>query len=208
MFGKAMRLALLLCMLAVPSIARGDKDTGGALAQVKSVLERAMDIQSRPDLEGDAHRKTRARLVRELIAESFVTEDMARESIPGSWGKLSAGQRAEYLKLFSALFQDSYTRMVLNFLQKETIEYPGESTVKGKGVLVRTVIMRANEHIPVNYSMIQRGGRWLIRDVEIDGVSIVENYQGSFAKVIRSASFDALLERMRLQSRAIADDTR
>lgn len=199
---------VLIGVVAFSPDALAEKDASGALAQVKSVLERAMEIQTRPDIQGDAHRRTRARLVRELIAESFVTEDMARESIPGSWGRISAGQRAEYLKLFSTLFQDSYTRMVLNFLQKETIEYPGESAAKGKGVLVQTIIMRANEHIPVNYSLTQRGGRWLIRDVEIDGVSIVENYQGSFARVIRSSSFDALLERMRLQSRAIGDDAR
>jgi phospholipid transport system substrate-binding protein len=193
-------LAMSPCVLA--------ENTSDARAQVKSVLDRAMEIQTRPDLEGEAHRKTRARLVRELISESFLTEDMARESIPGTWGRVSAGQRSDYTRLFSTLFQDSYTRMVLNFLQREAIEYPGETQAKNKGVLVQTVIMRANEHIPVNYNMIQKGARWLIRDVEIDGVSIVENYKGSFARVIKSSSFDALLERMRLQSRAATDDAR
>lgn len=195
-------------LFALSPCAQAQKDTSGALAQVKSVLERAMEIQTRPDLEGDAHKKERARLVRELISESFVTEDMARESVSDVWGKASAGQRSEYLRLFSVLFQDSYTRMVLNFLKKETIEYPGEPTAKGKGVLVQTVIMRANEHIPVNYSLTQRGGRWLIRDVEIDGISIVENYKNSFSRVTRSSSFAGLVDRMRLQSKAISDDDR
>jgi phospholipid transport system substrate-binding protein len=199
---------VLIGLLAFAVCALAEKDASGALAQVKSVLQRAMEIQTRPDLQGDENRRTRARLVRELISESFETEDMARDSLPGTWARTSSGQRSEYLRLFSALFQDSYTRMVLNFLQKETIEYPGESSTKNKGVLVQTVIMRANEHIPVNYSMILKSGRWMIRDVEIDGVSIVENYKGSFARVIRSSSFEGLLERMRLQSRAISDDAR
>jgi phospholipid transport system substrate-binding protein len=199
---------VLIGVLAMSPCVLAEKDTNAAMAQVKSVLDRAMEIQTRPDLEGEAHRKTRARLVRELISESFLTEDMARESIPGTWGRVSAGQRSDYTRLFSSLFQDSYTRMVLNFLQRETIEYPGETQAKNKGVLVQTVIMRANEHIPVNYNMIQKSGRWLIRDVEIDGVSIVENYKGSFSRVIKSSSFDALLERMRLQARAATDDAR
>jgi phospholipid transport system substrate-binding protein len=201
-------IGVLAMSMSSASAVQAQKDMSGAMAQVKSVLDRAMEIQTRPDLEGEANRKTRARLIRELISGSFLTEDMARESIPGTWGRVSAGQRSEYTRLFSSLFQDSYTRMVLNFLQRETIEYPGETQVKNKGVLVQTVIMRANEHIPVNYSMIQKGGRWLIRDVEIDGVSIVENYKGSFSRVIKSSSFDALLERMRLQSRAATDDAR
>jgi phospholipid transport system substrate-binding protein len=199
---------VLIGVLAMSPCVLAQKDTSAAMAQVKSVLDRAMEIQTRPDLDGEAHRKTRARLVRELISESFLTEDMARESIPGTWGRVSASQRSDYTRLFSSLFQDSYTRMVLNFLQRETIEYPGETQAKNKGVLVQTVIMRANEHIPVNYNMIQKSGRWLIRDVEIDGVSIVENYKGSFSRVIKSSSFDALLERMRLQARAATDDAR
>ncbi|MHC1742270.1 MAG: ABC transporter substrate-binding protein [Syntrophobacteraceae bacterium] len=199
---------VMIGLLSLSPLAHAQKDTSGALAQVKSVLERAMEIQTRSDLQGDAHRKERARLVRELISQSFVTEDMARESVSGAWGKASGGQRSEYLRLFSTLFQDSYTRMVLNFLKKETIDYPGEPMAKSKGVLVQTVIMRANEHIPVNYSLTQQGGKWMIRDVEIDGVSIVENYRGSFSRVIRSSSFASLLDRMRVQSLAIADDGR
>lgn len=177
----------------------------GAMERVKSVLDTAIDIQTRKDLEGEPQRKERARLVRELIAGSFVSSDMARESLGAHWKRLSAAQQAEFQKLFSELFQDSYTRMVLNFLRKETIEYRGE-TPRGKGVFVQTVIMRANEHIPVDYHLVQKTGQWWIRDVEIDGVSIVENYRETFNREITRTSFDSLLQRMRLQNQAMGRD--
>jgi len=161
-----------------------------------------MEIQTRQDLAGEANREARGRLIQKLIAENFLADEMARESLKNYWGSLSSSQQAEYRQLFSALFQDSYTRMVLNFLQQENIEYRGESG-DGKGRVVKTVIMRSNEHIPVDYHVVLKGGRWMIHDVEIDAVSIVENYRNSFDRVIRRSSVSELLKRMRNQRQAL-----
>ncbi len=177
---------------------------GGATSRVKAVLEKAMEIQTRPDLEGDAHRVERAKLVRQVISENFLAGQMAQDSIKDQWDKLSAAQRREFVELFTVLFQDSYTRMVLNFLKQENIEYKGESSESG-GMRVGTVILRTNEHIPVDYHLVQKSGRWLIRDVDIDGVSIVSNYTNTFRKVIGKGSFEDLLEKMRLQQKAIGE---
>jgi phospholipid transport system substrate-binding protein len=174
----------------------------GASAQVKQVLDTAMDINTRADLQGTAHRKERAGLVRQLISDNFLSGEMAQESLDGYWNKISQAQRGEFQRLFSKLFQDSYTRMVIDFLQKETIEYRPETKDNGT-VKVPTLIVRANEHIPVDYAMVQKNGRWFIKDVEIDGVSIVDNYRSTFRRVIANKSFDTLLKQMELQSKAI-----
>ena len=203
-----MRACLIICfsIFLLPGGSHGATASPDGTATVKSVMDQAMDIQTRQDLQGDANIKKRAQLIRQLIAENFAAEEMARESLKENWDKLSAAQRTEYQKLFTTLFQDSYTRMVLNFLQKENVEYRPESSDK-KGVKVSTTIMRANEHIPVDYHLIQKGGRWLISDVDIDGVSIVENYRNTFRRVIQTSSFDNLLQKMRLQSQAVQGDS-
>jgi phospholipid transport system substrate-binding protein len=199
-------MILCFCILLPPGGSHGAATSADGTATVKSVLDQAMDIQTRPEMQGEANVKNRAQLIRQLIAENFAAEDMAKESLKDSWDKLSAVQRTEYQKLFTTLFQDSYTRMVLNFLQKENVEYRQESPDQ-RGVGVSTTIMRANEHIPVDYHLIQKGGRWLISDVDIDGVSIVENYRNTFRRVIQTSSFDNLLQKMRLQSQAVQGDS-
>ncbi|MBP8645353.1 MAG: ABC transporter substrate-binding protein [Syntrophobacteraceae bacterium] len=175
-----------------------------ATSLVREVLDEAMNIQTRPDLEGETHRRERARLIRKLIGDNFLASDMARESLKGYWERMSQEQRTEFQKLFTTLFQDSYTRLVLNFLKKESVEYKEESPDQN-GTLVRTLIMRANEHIPVDYHLVQKSGRWFIRDVDIDGVSIVQNYQSKFRQVIEKSSIQGLLQNMRTQSQAIED---
>jgi len=194
-------LWILAALSMIPAVTEAAPAPQAATSQVKAVMDDAMNIQTRPDLEGEAHRRERARLIRKLIADNFLAGDMARESLKGHWDRISTKQRTEFQRLFTVLFQDSYTRLVLNFLKKETVEYRGESTVE-KDTVVRTVIMRANEHIPVDYHMVQKSGRWFIRDVDIDGVSIVQNYRNKFRQVIEKTSVDGLLQNMKLQSQA------
>jgi cell division septation protein DedD len=51
--------------------------------------------------------------------------------------------------------------------------------------------------MPVDYSMIRGEGRWLVRDVIIEGVSLIANYRAQFARVIRTSSYTALIAKMR-----------
>jgi phospholipid transport system substrate-binding protein len=55
--------------------------------------------------------------------------------------------------------------------------------------------------------MIRPGKAWLIRDVAIDGVGLVDNYRGQFAQVLRRSSYGELLGRLRIVlTRATRDD--
>jgi phospholipid transport system substrate-binding protein len=185
-------------------ICRGTPSWGieSATAHVQALLEQAMEMQSRPALQGPEQRGMRVQLIRQLIAANFLSAEMARATVKESWETLSQTQRHEFETLFIDLFQDSYTRMVLNYLHRETVAYQSEQHEDG-GRRVWTSIMRVNEHIPVEYFLVQKDGQWSIQDVTIDGVSVVGNYQNQFHKVILTQSFDALLKKMRLQSQAI-----
>jgi phospholipid transport system substrate-binding protein len=172
--------------------------------RVRDVLEKAMDIQTKAELQGDSGRPQRAKLIRALIAENFLTAQMAQESLGDKWQALAPGQRNEFTDLFIQLFQDSYTRMVLNFLRRETVQYLGEGK-EGSRTKVRTKIMRVNEHIPVDYILVEKDNRWFMVDVIIDGVSIVRNYQNKFRQVIAAQSLDYLMNQMRIQCKAIEE---
>ncbi len=171
-------------------------------AQVKSILDQVLTIQNNPALAGPAHEKERARAVREIIRRSFDFDRMAKTSLGPVYGRLGPGQRREFTDTFSYLFQDSYTRMVLNFLKQETVKYLNESRNNGEA-RVKTSLVRSNETIPVDYLMRAAAQGWLLYDVIVDGVSILDNYRSQFAQVIRSQSFESLLNKMKTQRRAV-----
>jgi phospholipid transport system substrate-binding protein len=43
----------------------------------------------------------------------------------------------------------------------------------------------------------QRDGRWLVYDIVIESVSLVGNYRSQFDRIIRTASFEELLKRLK-----------
>ncbi len=201
MFGVRVWYFLFAFFLILIGTAAPLRAQSGATDQVRSVLDEAMDIQTRPALQGPEHRRERAAQIRKVISENFLSGEMARESLQGYWEKLSPKQREQYQALFADRFTDSYSRKVLDFLKRETIEYPGE-TPEGKYIKVCTIIMRTNEHIPVDYVLERKDRKWMIRDVIIDGVGTVETYRNGFGAFLRNNSFDTLIQRMAIQKRA------
>ncbi len=169
---------------------------------VRGVLDQVLALQNNPALAGEAKESARAQQIRQVIHKSFDFSLMAQDSLGGAYSRLGAGQRREFQETFSALFQDSYTRMVLKFLKKETIKYQQER-LEGDKARVSTSIVRSNENIPVEYRLRRASQNWLIYDVIVDGVSILENYRTQFSQIIRTKSFDYLLNQMRTQRRAL-----
>ncbi len=165
---------------------------------VRGILDQVMAIQNNPALTEPA----RAREIRRVIQKSFDFPLMAKNSLGPVYDRLNPAQRRDFVNTFGYLFQDSYTRMVLNFLKQETIKYHQEHRENGQA-RVNTTIVRANETIPVDYLMRRQQPGWLLFDVNVDGVSILDNYKSQFAQVIRTQSFNSLLQKMKTQLRAV-----
>jgi phospholipid transport system substrate-binding protein len=167
-------------------------------AYVQGILGKVMSLQNDAALST----QSRANAVHGIIERSFDFTMMAKNSLGSTYGSISAGQRQDFTRTFSYLFQDSYTRLVLNFLKKENIQYGAERR-DGDKAQVATTIVRPNENIPVTYLMHATGQSWILYDVIVDGVSILHNYQTQFGQVIRTNSFGFLLKKMEEQRRAL-----
>jgi phospholipid transport system substrate-binding protein len=178
--------------LARPALAGAPTD------YVRGILDQVMGLQNDPALSTQA----RSQAIHKIIGGNFDFDLMAKDSLGPTYGRLNGGQRQEFTRTFSYLFQDSYTRLVLNFLKKENIQYNRE-VPEGDKARVDTAIVRTNENIPVTYLMRTTPQGWILYDVTVDGVSILQNYKSKFAEVIRTNSFEFLLKKMQEQRRAI-----
>ena len=118
MFGVRVWSCLFASFLIVFWAAAPLRAQTSATDEVRSVLDKAMDIQTKPELMGSDHRIERAAQIRKLISENFLYGEMAKESLGDHWAKLSAKQREQYQTLFTGIFTDSYSRRVLDFLEK------------------------------------------------------------------------------------------
>jgi phospholipid transport system substrate-binding protein len=186
-----------LWLIAGQASALGAEATG----VVKKILDDVMAIQSNPSLQGQASRPTRRAAIKKVIVNNFDFDDMARQALGPYWNGLDGPGRAEFKSVFQDLFLDSYSRLVLDFLKKEKVAYVSEEAT-GNGAKVKTLIQRTDEEIPVDYFLIPSPGTLKVRDVSVDGVSIVGNYLKTFARVIQREAYQGLLRKMKLQRQA------
>ncbi len=185
-------LALLGCAsLPTPVWAAGPQE--GIRALVAAVSTVVQD----PALQGPTQKVERRARIATIIREAFDFESMARDALGAPWAALTAEQRAEFTQLFGDRFERSYSLLVLRFLGERTTTYAGES-IHGDSAMVRTFLVSEKDGtLPVEYRLTSLDGRWTVADVVVDGVSLAGNYRAQFSKIIRTASYETLLRRMR-----------
>jgi phospholipid transport system substrate-binding protein len=163
---------------------------------VKQVIEKALDILNDPALAGPAQKQRRQQTVKQLVDRHFDYREMAKRSLGATWGKLSAGQRDEFVRLFAELLEASYSDKIDRYAKRVRVDYTGQSQ-DGDYAEVRTVVVRPNDRIPLSYRLLNEGGAWKVYDVIIEGVSLVNNYRSQFARVISESSYTELVRRLR-----------
>ncbi|MER3423332.1 MAG: hypothetical protein C4293_09015 [Nitrospiraceae bacterium] len=123
---------------------------------------------------------------------------MAKRSLGAQWSKLNDNQRQEFVGLFRQLLTNSYIGKIEGY-SGEQIHYLNERLQDGYAE-VRTKVSSGKAEIPLDYRLLNKSGDWRVYDVVVDGVSLVSNYRGQFAKVLRTSSYEDLVEKLRNKS--------
>jgi phospholipid transport system substrate-binding protein len=159
---------------------------------VKEVIEKALDALKETGSTSEARRQK----VKRIVDPHFDYQEMAKRSLGPAWGKLSPGQRQEFVALFAQLLEASYSDKIEKYAQRVKIDYTGEIP-SGDTAEVRTVVVRTNDRIPLNYRLMNEGGTWKVYDVIIEGVSLVSNYRSQFSRIIHESSYAELVRRLK-----------
>jgi len=175
---------------------------GNAVAFVEQLLQEVMEVLDQKESFSGEAAGGRADAVKKIIADHFDETAMAEAALGHTWHALSEEDRQAYTEVFEILFQDSYTRLVLDFLKREELEIIGEDPGEDP-VPVQTRIRRRNDEIPVTYYVAPTEVGWKILDVDIDGVRIVESYRSAFSQAIQRESFEGFMNRLRIRKRSI-----
>jgi len=202
---KAVTAARFIGILLVVSLGTRDvtfPSQGNAVAFVEQLLQEVMEVLDQEESFFGEAAGGRADAVKKIIARHFDETSMAEAALGHTWHALSEGDRQAYTEVFEILFQDSYTRLVLDFLKRDELEIIGEDPGEDP-VPVQTRIRRRNDEIPVTYYVAPTEAGWKILDVDIDGVRIVESYRSAFSQAVQRESFEGFMNRLRIRKRSI-----
>ena len=179
-------LFLIATILGAAAVQAETTPTEDVRTSVEAVIALLKDDQ----LDRDIRREK----MREVIDKRFDFRAMSQRTLATNWKKASDSEKQKFTELFAELIQNSYVSKIESYTN-ETVEYPAEKK-KGRKAVVNTLIITSSAEIPVNYSVYQKDGSWLVYDVIIEGVSLISNYRSSYQEIVKKDGFDGLLARM------------
>ena len=192
-FLLSLLIAAVVLTVRGPGLAWGAEPT----EQLRMQLERVLKVVQDPEVK-QGGRAAEWRAVRKIAEEIFDFSDTARQALARHWAQRSAAEREEFVAVFTDVFEHAYLSKV-ELLQGDRVAYLGDS-VEGNVATVRTrLTTKQGSQLDVDYRMQPRGpsGRWLVYDVLIEGVSLVDNYRHQFNSVIQRSSYQELLRRLK-----------
>jgi phospholipid transport system substrate-binding protein len=83
----------------------------------------------------------------------------------------------------------------------DVIEFRGDTSAK-RSLVKTNVTLNDGTKVPVHYDLVNRGDRWLIFNVKVEGVSYVSNYRTEIDSEIRATSLAAVIERLESEASA------
>lgn len=181
---------------ALTSIAPRGATAGPLSDQLRESIDTVLKIVSDPELKKDARTADRRRMIRQVAGELFDFTEISQRSLGPHWRARTPAEREQFIGLFGDLLEYSYVSKIETY-SGETIRYLGEA-VDGQQAVVKTrIVTKQGTEIPVDYRMMQNGNRWLVYDVNIEGVSLVSNYRSQFNAVIQRSGYPDLVAKLK-----------
>jgi len=169
---------------------------------VRTTINEVIRILNDDSLKSPAKLLPRRRLLEQVIAQRFDYAEMSKRALAVHWTPLTKEQRDEFVDLFKGFLSDRYASKIEGYAGEQA-DYLGER-LDGQYAEVRTKLRSSKVEIPMDYRLINKGGRWYAYDIIVDGISLVKNYRSQFDKIIRSGSYEELVRR--LQNRTVGEE--
>jgi len=163
---------------------------------IKQTTDKILSIITDPAFKPSSKTAEREKLIRQAVDERFDWDEMARRSLATHWAKRTPEERKEFVPLFADLLERTYMKKVEDY-SGEKVLYERE-TKDGDYATVRIkIVTKKNKDIPVEYRLKKERNDWLIYDVSIEGVSLVNNYRIQFNSIITQSSYENLIKRLK-----------
>jgi phospholipid transport system substrate-binding protein len=164
--------------------------------QLKGAIDRVVKTLEEPAYKGEGKGMERRRAVRKIADDIFDFNEISRRALARHWQTLSEKQREEFVGLFADLLERSYISKI-ELYGGEKIIYGNERVDGDLATVATRIITKNGTEVPVEYRMHKKGDRWLVYDVNIEGVSLVSNYRTQFNKIIQTASYNDLVQKLK-----------
>jgi phospholipid transport system substrate-binding protein len=182
----ATRSVLAAALAGVCILAAGTPALAGpATDRLRDFFGRVNAVLNDPAIQSEPLEKV-AR-IKHLVTDIADVRGVAAAVLEREWDKRTPAERDEFARMFSELLERGLVARLagtVSPVKGMVMTWRGESRVGDESRVMTLVESRDGRKVDVEYRMIERRGRWLVRDVVVDGISTVENYRSQFKRVL------------------------
>ena len=193
-----LKILVFFAILWLPLPAYGDNQSGVRAERFIDILStEALKLATNKSLSSSDRRQAIAK----ILNQGFDMLWIARFVLGRNWRLANPKQRKEYLDLFRAIVEHTYSRQFTDY-SGQKISVVGHKIGKRKYIFVLSRIYDPNQsniNISVNWRLVPDGNSFKIVDVVIEGVSMGVTQRNEYASVLQrnGNSISALIEAMR-----------
>lgn len=181
---------ILVLFSPIPSFA------GTPTEGVKYTTDKILAIVSDPVLKAPEKKEEKARLIRAAVDERFNWKEMSRRTLARHWSKRTEEEKKEFTDLFGKLLERTYLERVEGY-SGEKVLYIDE-VIDGKyGIASVKIVTKKDTEISVLYKVKKKGEDWLVYDISIERVSLINNYRKQFNSIIVRSSYKDLVDKLK-----------
>ncbi len=160
--------------------------------QLKPVLEQVVAVLSNPEYIGDENKVARRAKIMEEVKKGFDFREMSRRVLGPTWKKISDEERTYFTEIMTKLLENVYIGKFEGYSGNEII-YSNER-LKGDRAQVTTLVDLEGAQVPIHYIMKNKNDKWMVYDINVEGVSLVRNYKEQFKSILRKEKYDGLVK--------------
>jgi phospholipid transport system substrate-binding protein len=164
--------------------------------QLRTSMDQLIKVLDDPALKSESKQAAWHPAIRTEPAVVFDFVETAKRALGRHWQGLSAQDRQEFTTRFTGLIERAYISKIERY-SGETIAFTGEAVDSGLATVRTRFVTKQGSEIPIDYRMHQKGDRWFVYDVLIQGVSLVSNSRALFDKFIPISSDAELVRKLK-----------
>jgi phospholipid transport system substrate-binding protein len=180
-------LLLLLLAACLPSFA--DVAVRDPARETRAMVAQAVAILRNTNIPVERRRRE----IMKLAEDKLDFARMARGSLGQHWGELTPAQRHRFVALFTGFFEAAYLNKIQDYANLDIRVSDEEFTDHDYARVDAKVMQAGSEDIPITFMLARRGDDWIVYDVAIENVGMIENYRAQFDRIIRAHGISQLM---------------
>lgn len=165
------------------------------LNEIQNTMQEKID-KSLKILQNSADKKAAAAEIFTLFDGIFDYELMAKLSLSEHYEKLTDEQRREFAQAFEASLKKSFTDKLELYKDQILKVKSAEQKNEKRYFLTSSMVVDGEEKFIV-FKFYNEADNWLIYDVDILGISIIQTYRSQFGDILNNGDFKTLLEKLK-----------